>query len=166
MPMSVFGQTAMQPATVPALPAAAQSAPARQASHVPAAIANGTPLLMEDAVKMALENNLGVQAERLNPEIHNWALARANVANAPNLISSFQHSNSASPPADFFSSGQSVTTNGATFSQGGLQQQTRWGGSYQVTFDGSRGTTDATGVVYPLSLKSDFNAVVNQPLLR
>ena len=59
-----------------------------------------------------------------------------------------------------------MTTNGALFSQGGLQHQTKWGGNYKVTFDGSRGTTHATGVVYPLSLKSDFNAVATQPLLR
>src|SRR5215471_3982718 len=161
MPMSAFGQTPAT-ATTPAAPVTRQST----GPHVPPSIANGTPLSMEDAVKMALENNLGIQAERLNPEIQSWALARANGAYAPSLISSFQHASSASPPADFFSSGQSITTNGTTFTQGGLQQQTRWGGNYQVTFDGSRGTTDATGVVYPLSLKSDFNAVVNQPLLR
>jgi outer membrane protein TolC len=160
-PLSAFGQTAPNPAAPS--PAAARQATAPQ---LPASIANATPLSMEDAVKMSLENNLGIQADRMNPEIQSWALAQAYGAYAPSLISNFTRSSAASPPADFFSSGQSVTTNGTLFSQGGLQQQTRWGGNYQLTFDGSRGTTDATGVVYPLSLKSDFNAVATQPLLR
>jgi len=162
MPLSVSGQTPANPAA-PAAPAARQGT----TLQIPASIASGTPLSMEDAVKMALENNLGVQAERMNPEIQSWALARATGAYAPSLISSFSRSSSAQPPNDFFSSGATVTTNGSTFTQGGLQQALKWGGgNYTVTFDGSRGTTLGGVVVYPLSLKSDFNAVVNQPLLR
>jgi outer membrane protein TolC len=162
MPLSASGQT-------PANPAAPTAPAARQAStlQIPASIASGTPLSMEDAVKMALENNLGVQAERMNPEIQSWALARATGAYAPSLISTFSRNSSAQPPIDFFSSGATQTTNGSTFTQGGLQQALKWGGgNYTVTVDGSRGTSVGGVVVYPLSLKSDFNAVVNQPLLR
>ena len=161
-PLSAFGQTAAANPVVGATPTARQTA----LPPVPASIANGTPLSMEDAVKMALENNLGIQADRMNPEIQSWALSRANGAYAPNVISSFSRSSAATPPNDFFSSNAAVTTNGSLFTQAGLAQQTRWGGSYQVTFDGSRGTSVGGIVVYPLSLKSDFNAVVNQPLLR
>jgi outer membrane protein TolC len=162
MPLSASGQTPANPAA-PAAPAARQ----QSTLQIPASIASGTPLSMEDAVKMALENNLGVQAERMNPEIQSWALARATGAYAPSLISSFQRSSSAQPPNDFFSSGATVTTNGSTYTQGGLQQALKWGGgNYTVTVDGSRGTSVGGVVVYPLSLKSDFNAVLNQPLLR
>jgi outer membrane protein len=160
-PLSVFGQTA-GPAPVSPLPAARQAV----APQLPPAIAAGAPLSMEDAVKMALENNLGIQAERLNPEIQSWALARATGVYAPALISTFSRSSNASPPVDYFSSNATVTTNGAMFTQGGVQQALKWGGNYTVTFDGSRGTQAGGVVVYPLSLKSDFNAVVNQPLLR
>ena len=161
MPVSVFGQTPTAP-TTPAPRAARQSA----VPQVPASIANGTPLSMEDAVKMALENNLGIQADRMNPEIQSWALARATSAYRPNLISAFSRGNSAAPPTDFLSSGVAVVTTGSLFSQAGLQQATKWGGSYQVTFDGSRGTSDAPRTAYPLSLQSHMNAVVTQPLLR
>jgi len=57
-------------------------------------------------------------------------------------------------------------TNGSLFSQAGIQQQTKWGGNYQVTVDGSRGTSDAPLTTYPLSLQSHMSGVVNQPLLR
>src|SRR5262249_20172253 len=91
---------------------------------------------------------------------------RAHGVYAPSLISNFTRSSSAQPPQDFFSSSATITTNGSTFTQGGLTQQTHWGGNYTVTFDGSRGTQVGGVVVYPLNLKSDFNATVNQPLLR
>jgi outer membrane protein len=152
--LSAFGQTPRGPAPVTPLP------------QEPSSVANGTPLAMEDAVRMALENNLGVQAERLNPEIAAFALARANAAYVPQIISSFSSGSSAAPPIDFLSSGVAVVTNGSVFTQGGLQQQTRWGGSYQFTLDGSRGTSDAPHTTYPLSLRSNLSAIVNQPLLR
>ncbi|HTM26823.1 MAG TPA: TolC family protein [Vicinamibacterales bacterium] len=133
----------------------------------PASVANGTPLSMDEAVRMALENNLGVQAERLNPEIQTFAFARANAAYVPNLISQFSRGSSATPPTDFLSAGVAVVTSGSLFTQGGVQQQMRWGGgSYQVTLDGSRGTSDAPRTTYPLSLRSNLSAGINQPLLR
>src|SRR5262249_37540403 len=83
-PVADFGQATDNPAAPSPVAARQASAP-----QLPPSIANGTPLSMEDAVKMALENNLGIQAERMNPEIQSWALARATGAYAPNLISTF-----------------------------------------------------------------------------
>ena len=162
MPLSASGQAAQTQQ------AAATSSPRRaQEPLPPSPVANGTPLSMEDAVRMALENNLGVQAERINPEIQSLALAQANAVYAPNLISSLTRSNSTAPPTDFLSSSADVVTNGNLFTQAGLQQNVRWGGaSYQVTFDGSRGTSDAPNNPFPLSLRSNMSALFTQPLLR
>jgi len=163
IPLSASGQE-----TAPSTPSA-PAVPVRQAPlpQMPASIATGTPLSMEDAVKMALENNLGIQADRMNPEIQSWALARAAGVYAPNLISSFSSGNNSAPPTDFLSAGVAVVTNGSTFSSAGLAQNLKWGGgNFQVTFDGSRATTDAPRTPYPLSLQSHINAVVNQPLVR
>ena len=159
--LSASGQT---PQTSAAVTPPVQALP----SQLPSGVANGTPVSMEEAVRMALENNLGLKGERLNPEIQSYAVARARAAYAPALISSFSRSNSATPPTDFLSSGKGVTviTSGNLFSQGGLQQLTPWGGSYQVTFDGARGTSDAPRNPYPLSLRSNMSGIFNQPLLR
>ena len=159
--LSASGQT---PQTSAAVTPPVQALP----SQMPSGVANGTPVSMEEAVRMALENNLGLKGERLNPEIQSYAVARARAAYAPALISSFSRSNSATPPTDFLSSGKGVTviTSGNLFSQGGLQQLTPWGGSYQVTFDGARGTSDAPRNPYPLSLRSNMSGIFNQPLLR
>ena len=160
--LSASGQTPQTSAAVP------MPVPQIRPAQTSTAAANGTPVAMEEAVRMALENNLGLQGERLNPQIQSYVVARARAAYAPSLVSSFSRSNSATPPTDFLSSGQGVTvvTSGNLFSQGGLQQLTPWGGSYQVTFDGSRGTSDAPRNPYPLSLRSNMSGIVNQPLAR
>jgi outer membrane protein len=163
--LSASGQTPAASGNSPA--PAATAARQTRTLQIPPAIAAGTPLSMEDAVKMALENNLGLQASRLNPEIESWALAQATGVYAPSVISTFQQGNAAAPPTDFLSSGVAVVTTGSTYSSAGLAQSLKWGGgSYQVTFDGSRGTTDAPNTAYPLSLQSHVNAVITQPLVR
>jgi len=162
LPMSAFGQVLQPQQPAPTAPAAR---PAQEPQ--PASVANGTSVSMEEAVRMALENNLGIQGERLNPQIQSYAVARANAVWAPSLISSFTRSNSTAPPTDFLSSTAAVVTNGNLFSQAGIQQaMRRGGGSYQVTFDGSRGTSDAPNNAFPLSLRSNFSGIYNQPLLR
>jgi len=162
MPLSAFGQT-------PQAQAATNTAAPRPVSRVqqPASVANGTPVSMEEAVRMALENNLGIQGQRLDPQIQSYAVARANAVYAPALISSFTRSNSTAPPTDFLSASALTVTNGNLFSSAGLQQALRWGGgSYQVTFDGSRGTSDQPNNPFPTSLRSNVNSIFNQPLLR
>ena len=73
MPVSAFGQATQTPQPSPLAP-------------LPAA--QGTPLAIDDAVRMALENNLGIQTERLNPQIQVLGIARADAAYAPTLFSS------------------------------------------------------------------------------
>jgi len=162
MPLSAFGQTpqAQQASNTPAVRPVAQA-------PQPASVVNGTPVSMEDAVRMALENNLGIQGQRIDPQIQSYALARADAVYAPALVSSFSRSNSTAPPQDFLSSTANVVTNGNLFTQAGVQQALRWGGgSYQVTFDGSRGTSDAPNTSLPTSLQSHMNGLFIQPLLR
>jgi outer membrane protein len=159
MPLSAFGQTPAPKVVSQLPPIAAQPAPA------------GTPLSMDEAVKMALENNLNIQVERLNPQIQVLGIARANAAYAPTLFSTLNRRNSTSPPGDFLSAltagGVNVTTNGSFLTTGGVGQLLRWGGaSYQVSIDGSRQTTTASKQYTNPTLGSNLNAAYTQPLLR
>ena len=153
-PMSAFGQTA----------------PVREPSQgTPATTVQGTPLGIDDAVRMALENNLGIQTEKLNPQIQVLGIARANAAYAPTLFSALNRRSSTAPPTDFNTSGASqlISTSGTSSAQGGVQQNLRWFGSnYSVSFDGSKLTTNAINSVFNPQLGSGLNAVYNQPLLR
>ena len=46
----------------------------------------GTPVSIEEAVRMALENNLGIQIEKLNPQIQVLGVSRARAVYAPSLF--------------------------------------------------------------------------------
>jgi outer membrane protein TolC len=153
-PLSAFGQTA-----------GAAAAP----QGTQAATPQGAPLAIDEAVRMALENNLGIQTEKLNPQIQVLGIARANAAFTPTLFSSVSRRNSTSPPTDFNTTGvgQAISTSGNFASQGGVQQNLKWfGANYSVSFDGSKVTTNAINSVFNPQLGSGLNAIYNQPLLR
>jgi outer membrane protein TolC len=161
MPLAASGQT-----PAPAAP------PARAAAQAPTATApttiQGTPISMEEAVKMALENNLGIQIERLNPQIQVLGISRANANYAPTLFSTLSRRSATAPPTDFLSAGGVDVVTSANFgTTGGVQQLLKWGGgSYQLSFDGSRATSNAARTLFSPQLGSDFNLTYTQPLLR
>jgi len=154
------------------LSASGQAPPSQSAAQLPPIAAApappGTPLSMEEAVKMALENNLNIQIEKLNPQIQVLGIARANAAYVPTLFSTLSRRNATAPPTDFLSSGgAAVVTNSNFTTLGGVGQQLRFGGaSYQLSLDGSRLTSNAARTVYSPQLGSNLSAVYTQPLLR
>jgi outer membrane protein TolC len=168
--VSAFGQGTSQ--TVPPVPTQPPTTPQPAAPTVQRvqdspSVASGMPITMEEAVRMSLENNLGIKAERYNPELQALVLARANAAYAPALISSVSQSSNAAPPSDFLSSGVSVINAGNFQTQAGVQQNVKWGGaSYQVTWNGLRSTSDAPRVSFSPEISSSMTAIFNQPLLR
>ena len=88
MPVSAFGQA----------PQAGRSAD-RRAGAAATGRPAGTPLAIEEAVRMALENNLGIQVEKLNPQIQVLGIARGPCAYAPTLFSTASRGGaSTSPP--------------------------------------------------------------------
>jgi outer membrane protein TolC len=119
-------------------------------------------------VRMALENNLGIQIEKLNPEIQVLGVSRARAVYAPALVTGLFRSSSTSPPTDFNTSAadQLISTNGNFSSNGGIQQQMKWGGNYSVVFNGSKLSTNNINSVFNPQLGSGLNFNVNQPLLR
>lgn len=167
-PLFASGQApASPPAQVQPVPQVPGGSAAQSAAQG-TVVVEGTPLAMDDAVRMALENNLGIQQERLNPQIQNYGVARANSAFTPSLFSSLSRGSSAAPPTDFLSTGGlGVVTSGSFSTTAGVAQQLRFGGAqYQVTWDGSRLTSDAPRTVFSPQLGSHLNAVYTQPLLR
>jgi outer membrane protein TolC len=124
-------------------------------------------LSADEAVRMALENNLGVQPERLSPRITTLNVAQARAAYAPVLVSNFFNRSSTQPPSSFITGGGSVLTNETLSQNAGLQQNVPWGGGrYTFTIDGSKVTTSAIDSRYNPQLSSNLTAQYIQPLLR
>lgn len=146
-------------------------APGVQASAQPVPQQPAGPelhLSADQAVKLALENNLGIEAARLAPEIQALSLAGTRAAYTPSLISQTSKSSNTRPQTDFLSgTGAQVNTNEGFRSNAGVRQNLKWGGgSYQVTLDGGRTTTNNPLDTFNPNLTSNFSFNFTQPLLR
>ena len=132
--------------------------------------ANGpvVQLSADEAVRMALENNLGIQAERLAPQITTLNVSQARAAYAPVLFSNFLSRNSTQPPSSFVTGGSAdILTNESVSQDAGLQQNVKWGGGrYSFSIDGSKVTSSAVDSRYNPQLSSNLTAQYVQPLLR
>ncbi len=123
-------------------------------------------LTRDDVVRLALENNAGLAADRLDPAISAERLAAARSAFVPNLSGALQRNSQKIPSSNLFSGDSSVKT---AFWSGsaGVNQLLPWGGgSYDVTFDSARTTTTNPLSTFTPSVTSTIQAVFSQPLLR
>jgi outer membrane protein len=147
-------------------PAPATAAAGAPTAAQPVITGPQVQLTADEAVRMALENNLGIRAERLSPQVQALILTQTRANFAPTLISSVSKNSSTTPPEDFLT-GAGTLTNAGLRTNGGLQQLLRWGGgNYQITLDGARNTTSNAFSVYNPRLSSNLSASYTQPLLR
>src|SRR5512132_1784456 len=152
----------------PAQPPAAGAAQPLTPVTPPAAVQTGpvVRLTVDEAVRMGLEQNLGLVAQRLAPQIQNYATAQARAAFTPAFFSTIGGRNQTQPPSSFLSGTSSTINNDAFSTEIGLQQNLpRGGGNYQVSWSAGRSTT--TGFTnYNPQLSSGLTAQITQPLLR
>ncbi len=125
-------------------------------------------LSVEEAVTLSLEQNLGIRADRLTPQIADMGVASAASAWTPNFNTRFQ-SQSISSPTDSFLTGtasDSAQTD-RVFTTVGVSQNLKWfGGNYFVGVDGARRETNSFFDDRNPRLDSNLNVQVVQPLLR
>ena len=143
-----------------------QATPGAQTAPQPMMPGTQMQISADEAVRMALENNLGLQASRLSPEVQALALAQTRSAYAPTLFSNLTKNSNSNPPSNFLAGNDFVTTGGFRTNTG-VQHQLKWGGGrYQASFDGSRNTTSDPTDPFNPRLSSSFNFNFTQPLLR
>lgn len=135
------------------------AAPAAQAPQV-------RRLTVEEAVELALENNLGIRIARYDPQIQDLNVLGARANWAPTFTSTFQQNSSSNPPQNLLAGATVNVTNGQTLSNFGIQQSLRHGGSYQVGWDATRSTTNSLLTSFNPQLRSNLSLNFTQPLLR
>ena len=120
----------------------------------------------DEAVKLALENNLGIRAERLSPQAQALAVAQTRSAYAPVVFGGSTKNSNSNPPQNFLA-GNNFVTNAGFRTSAGVAQQMKWfGGRYQASLDGARNTTSDPTDPFNPRLSSNFNFNFTQPLLR
>jgi outer membrane protein TolC len=154
----------------PAQAPPAAPTPALKTTEPPQASAPTGPTLKltaDEAVRMALESNLGIQAGRLGPQVANLGVAQARAAYGVSFFSNTLRRNATNAPTDFTSGNVATVTNETFNTSGGIFQNVGWGGgNYSLSLTGSRVSSTSFTNPYNPSLGSNLNASYTQPLLR
>ncbi len=151
-------------------PAARLQTPARLQAGTTADRRPVVALTLDDAVKFALERNLDIAVQRLNPEISDIAYASIKSIYHPSLTSTLS-TNSTTTPSTSTLSGSNQTgvaiVSGLVNYNGGVAQSIPWGGgSFQVALNNNRQTTTSANVLYNPTFNTNWSGSYAQPLLR
>ncbi|TVP42353.1 MAG: TolC family protein [Gemmatimonadales bacterium] len=145
--------------------------PAPQSYEVGRALPPAVPgstvieLTLEEAVDRALENNLGLQSARLNPEIQDLGLEQAQAAFLPTFSSSLGYNNAAAQSTSQLDGGARITTERNTFNFG-LGQTLPWtGGRVTASFNNARTSTDNIFATRNPNFNSSLSLNYTQSLL-
>jgi len=161
--VSASGQ-APAPSQTPAPSSPSTQPPAQQSATT--VLGPELQITADDAVKMALENNLGIRAERLSPQVQALAVAQTRANYAPVVFTNTTKNSNSNPPQNFLA-GNDFVTNSGFRSNAGVAQALKWGGGrYQAALDGARNTTSDPTDPFNPRLSSNFNFNFTQPLLR
>ena len=127
---------------------------------------SSVPLTLEDAVRRAVDNNLEMAVERLNPQTFDFTLASLRANYNPNATSSLGRRDNVRPPTNLLNPG-SPNVSTMTYNTG-IAQNLRWGGgNYALTFNNNKvvSPTDQLARFDP-QFNSSYLFSYTQPLLR
>jgi outer membrane protein len=144
-------------ATLVALPAFAQTS---------AAGPDTLPLTLDDAVRRAVEHNPDLVVVKLATEVEAAHVGEARTAYTPIFSTALGRSSATTPSTNFLLGAQGIDTRD-WFTSTGVRQRVPWGnGTWSLSWDASRTTSDSLLNSYdPLTL-SGFQIAFSQPLLR
>jgi len=156
--VSVFGVSPVHAQTTPTMPPPAQQGQVRQMS-------------IDDAVATALEQNLDLQVQRINPQLQDLATAGFRAAYTPNFVSTVSSADQTQPVTSFFETGGGIASapisSGQSLFNFGVASLSNWfGGSYDVRWNNTRSTTTNPSSSFNPQLNASLIATYTQPLLR
>ena len=140
---------------------AAQSPVAQDASGVAT-----VPLTLEDAVRRAVDNNLEMVVERLNPQTFDFTLAALRANYKPVATSQIGRRDNVRPPSNLLNPG-SPNVSTMTYNSG-LTQNVMWGGgNMALTFNNAKVVSPNDRLAsFDPQFNSSYLFSYNQPLLR
>ena len=126
---------------------------------------NKSQLTMDQAIDMALENNLDIVVSRLNTQVQAENLGSARGAFKPLFSASINTFESQSPANNQLTGALVSETTRSTYDFS-WQQQLSFGLGYSVSFENLQSTTNSAFWTYNPQFDSGIRAQVQQPLLR
>jgi len=123
-------------------------------------------LTLDDATARALEKNLDIAVERLNPEIQDLNMARIRAVYRPTFTSALGHQARTNPPTNTLNGGF-ITTNDTSTYNAAISQSLMWGGgNLAVGFNNNKVVSSSNLSNFNPAFNSTFSATLTQPLMR
>ena len=127
-------------------------------------------LTLDDAVQRALERNLDIAVQRIQPLVQDMQIAAADAAFLPFASSGMRFDQTTAPNRFVFDGGglggQSIVTDLGVY-DAGIGQQMKWGGGrYDVAWDSSRWESTNIFSTFNPSFGANMTLQYTQPLLR
>jgi len=127
-------------------------------------------LTLDDAVQRALERNLDIAVQRINPLVQDMQVATANAAFLPFASSGFGINERTRPNTSLFDGGglrgRNIVSEQGTYDLG-VNQRMKWGGGqYDVTWNSNRLESNNIFTSFNPSFGASMTVGYTQPLLR
>ena len=123
-------------------------------------------LTLDEATARAIERNLDVAVERLNPQIQDFNIARLRATYRPTVSSTISQRHQVQPPTSQLNGGLIVQNNQSVYN-GALTQAVPWGGGdFTMNWNNQRQETNNSFANFNPLYNSNFIASYTQPLLR
>lgn len=168
-----IGTSGIAPAELPLPPPPiepnfeAPNRPLPSAERIGVDVTEQTPLTLNEAVALALENNTDIEASRIDVRLSEFDLTAARGAFDPRIAGQSFYERARTPTASTLGSATGATNTTNFTGNFGLNGFTPIaGGSYQAQFNSSRQTTDAPFTSLNPQFPTAFNFSYTQPLWR
>jgi outer membrane protein TolC len=126
-------------------------------------------LSLDDAIKLALDRNLDISVQRLNPQTFDFSLANLRAVYKPTLTSTVSQQSQTTPSTQTTQGGvvgAGIVADTTTYN-GGLAQSLPWGGgTLTVNLNNNRATTTSTTALFNPNYNTNWAGIYVQPLLR
>jgi outer membrane protein TolC len=157
MSVSAFGQTGQSSLALSLQNAAMQAASEPQDGPV-------RRLSIDEAVQLAIEQNLGIKVQRVDPQIQDTGISLARSNWAPMFSTTLQRLGASTPATSVF---VPTYVNGTTNAGIAVNQSLPWfGGNYTLNWNNQRVTSTNIFSSYSPQLYSNIQFNFSQPLLR
>jgi outer membrane protein TolC len=127
-------------------------------------------LTLDDAVKLALDRNLNIAVQRLNPQINDLLVARTKAVYYPTIGSALATQSTTTPATTTLSGSATVgapVIAGLTTYNGSVTQAVPWyGGSFTAALNNNKSTTTSLNTLYNPTYNTNWSGTYTQPLLR
>jgi HAE1 family hydrophobic/amphiphilic exporter-1 len=148
-----------------ALSSAASTTVAAQTPPQPQTASSTLRLTADEAVKMALDHNTDLNADRLDPQISDTRVAAAAGAFRPALNSGVNRNNQLQPPSSFLI--PTPTRTDAVTSSAGVSQRLPWfGTTYSASWNAVHTDSNSFLTSYNPLVTSGLSLAFSQPLVR